>query len=72
MLVLQDDVKFVLKGQQYLTILPQNIAGEGYWKHIALITASVSLLDGHWFSLTEAPLKCVSRQHCQLLDLIHT
>ena len=39
---LQDDVRFVRKGQQYLTILPQHISGEGYWKHIALITSSVS------------------------------
>jgi dipeptidyl-peptidase-4 len=34
-----EDVMFIRKGQQYLTILPQRIGTEGYWKHVALVSA---------------------------------
>lgn len=33
----QNEVRFVRKGQQYLTILPQEIGDTGYWNHLALV-----------------------------------
>ena len=39
---IQDDVKFIRRGRHYLTLLPQLVSGEGYWKHIALVPALVS------------------------------
>jgi len=36
-------VTLLRRGRHYLTVLPQLVSGEGYWKHIALVPALVRL-----------------------------
>ena len=39
-------MKFIRRGRNYLTLLPQLVSGEGYWKHIALVPSLVRIVQG--------------------------
>lgn len=47
-----EDVKFIDGGRHFLTILPQNEGESGFWKHIAMITASVGRSYNNNYYLT--------------------